>query len=423
MMTAWVYNPAASAVTVAAGFSWASGTATVICAPVAWTPVTVVVNCPGGVTSAYQVIGPVASGVTIYITGAVAATQVPGQLLAAQSVAANQIAANTITAAQIAAATITAAQIAANTITAAQIAANTITGAQIVASVALSAPVITGGTITGATIVADGVNGEFLVYSGTPAAGNLVLSVSASAGSDGFGNSYPAGIGLFNSTSAFTTLAASTAGNLQLGTGSSGGGGLEMVSQASSPSSATNIFYADANGSAAYRKGTSGINGQLVVSRTDNTLITNTTAAKIALTVLWSIPASDAVTTTTYRLTCWGTAFYTGTTPSGGIGFDGLISGSPEGSVNIPSSALAAASTEFYWKAEYVILVTNAASNLAQYTLTVWVNNAVQVAASGTPQTFTVGSTNTMGIRGSFATGATTVNLSCYGSAHERMGA
>jgi hypothetical protein len=217
-MTAWVFNPGGSAVNVAIGFNWAGGTVTVSVPPNIWTPVTTVQTTPGGVTSAYQVIGPTASGVTVWVLGAVAAGQVPGQLLVANSVAAAQIAANTITAGQIAANTITAAQIAANTITASQIASATITATQIAASTITAAQIaantitaaklaagivvagiINGTTITGATFVATGTSGEFLAYSGTPAAGNLIMSFAASAGTDSFGNAFIEGLTVGNS--------------------------------------------------------------------------------------------------------------------------------------------------------------------------------------------------------------------------------
>lgn len=83
--------------------------------------------------------------------------------------------------------------IAASSITAAQIAAGTITAAQIAAGIVI-AGVVNGTTITGATIIADGTSGEILVYSGTPASGNLIGSWSGASGSDGLGNSYPAGL-------------------------------------------------------------------------------------------------------------------------------------------------------------------------------------------------------------------------------------
>lgn len=66
-------------------------------------------------------------------------------------------------------------------------------GAAILTGADLSAPNITGGVITGAQFVAVGASGEILVYSGTPALGNLVASFSASAGTDSVGNAYLAG--------------------------------------------------------------------------------------------------------------------------------------------------------------------------------------------------------------------------------------
>lgn len=43
-------------------------------------------------------------------------------------------------------------------------------------------------------------NGAYLLYSGTPAHGNLVLSLSAAAGTDSFGNTYVAGLGMYGAT-------------------------------------------------------------------------------------------------------------------------------------------------------------------------------------------------------------------------------
>jgi hypothetical protein len=202
-MTSWVYNPGGSAVSVAVGFNWAGGTSTVSVPAGSWTPLSSVQVCPSGVTSAYQVIGPVASGVTIYVLGAVAIGQIPGSLLASETVTATQIAAGTITATQIATGTITAAQIAANTITAAQILANTITAAQIAAGTITASQIqagiilagaINGTTVTGATFIAEGASGEIFAYAGTPAAGNLILAVAGVAGTDPYGNPYAKGV-------------------------------------------------------------------------------------------------------------------------------------------------------------------------------------------------------------------------------------
>lgn len=70
-----------------------------------------------------------------------------------------------------------------------------------ITGVTISGGTISGGTITGATISSTVFNGTnfilnssgFFFYSGTPALGNLATSVANVAGTDSFGNTYPAG--------------------------------------------------------------------------------------------------------------------------------------------------------------------------------------------------------------------------------------
>lgn len=83
--------------------------------------------------------------------------------------------------------------IAAQSITAAQIQAETITASLLAAGIVI-AGIVDATTITGASLIATGSAGEFLAYSGTPASGNLILSVSGTAGADGHGNSIKAGL-------------------------------------------------------------------------------------------------------------------------------------------------------------------------------------------------------------------------------------
>jgi hypothetical protein len=52
------------------------------------------------------------------------------------------------------------------------------------------------GTITGGTLVVDGTSGGVFVYSGPPALGNLIGSWAGAAGTDGFGNVYPQGFNI-----------------------------------------------------------------------------------------------------------------------------------------------------------------------------------------------------------------------------------
>lgn len=97
------------------------------------------------------------------------------------------------------------AAIASGAITASLIAANTITAAQLAAGI-IYAGIVNGTTITGATIVADGTNGEVLAYTGTPALGNLLASISGAGGTDAQGNTFKQGIYLYGSNGSFAGL-------------------------------------------------------------------------------------------------------------------------------------------------------------------------------------------------------------------------
>lgn len=94
--------------------------------------------------------------------------------------------------------TITAGLLAANAVVAGNIAAGVVTATQLAAGI-VKAGIVDGTTISGAQFVAYGTTGEVLVYSGAPALGNLVMSVSAAAGTDGQGNAYKAGTWIYDS--------------------------------------------------------------------------------------------------------------------------------------------------------------------------------------------------------------------------------
>jgi hypothetical protein len=142
--------------------------------------------------AAGTITGSNIAAATIAASNIVAGTITTSQI-AASTITASNIAAATITGAKIAATTITAANIAAGTITASQIASGTITAGLLAASI-VKAGIVDGTSITGATIIADGTSGEVLTYSGTPAAGNLITSISGASGTDSLGNSFAKGI-------------------------------------------------------------------------------------------------------------------------------------------------------------------------------------------------------------------------------------
>lgn len=171
-----------------------SNTSTTITAdPGVWQYAALVGTVPAGAVSAGISVGFNSGSTTgtesAQCTGLTVLTKVAGGLIEA----------GTVTAAQIMAGTITASLIAANTITAAQLDAT-----DVIANV-IDGATITGNTINGA--VFNGTNwienalGSFF-YSGTPANGNLVVSITASQGTDGFGNTFYSGLTIYGPSGA-----------------------------------------------------------------------------------------------------------------------------------------------------------------------------------------------------------------------------
>lgn len=201
----------------------------------------------------------------------------------------------------IATGTITAALIAANTITAAQVAAGTITGNEIAAKVALSAPVIVGGTITGGQFIGDGTGQEILMYSGTPAAGNLLLSLTTAGATDEEGNQVLAGLASYSNlggggwiaiatfageVTAYANTGSTEAGWTQLAQTQYGGTGL---------ASGTLNFIADAigiNGNTVFLTGAVDATGGTAASPT---VITTDTWHALALAGTWSNNGADVL--------------------------------------------------------------------------------------------------------------------------------
>lgn len=156
-------------------------------------------------------------------TGSIAANSISASQIVANTITAGQIASGTITATQInASAGITGSQIAANTIVAGNIAANTITAAQLHSGI-VYATIVDGTTITGAQLIAYGSTGEVLVYSATPASGNLIGSWSANSGTDGNSNAYKQGLWIYDSggnSMGFVPGGSGAASQLAMSTGS-----------------------------------------------------------------------------------------------------------------------------------------------------------------------------------------------------------
>lgn len=99
----------------------------------------------------------------------------------------------------IAAGAVTTTLIAANAVVTGSIAAGAVTATQLAAGI-VKAGIVDGTLISGAQFAAYGSTGEILVYSSNPpATGNLIMSVSAAAGTDAHSNAYNAGTWIYDS--------------------------------------------------------------------------------------------------------------------------------------------------------------------------------------------------------------------------------
>ena len=197
------------------------------------------ITIPPGVSSAYVrlIITGLPSGVTATFTSPVCYVTVGNTAIQANSIDVNKLQANSVSAAQLQAGAVVAGKIQAQAID-----GMTITGATLVATgaagevliydgtpalgnligswsgaagtdtpgnsfpaglsvnqgaisgTAISGSTINGTVIDGSQLIADGTSGEFLVYDGTPGLGNLIGSWSGVAGTDQYGNNYPAGL-------------------------------------------------------------------------------------------------------------------------------------------------------------------------------------------------------------------------------------
>lgn len=144
-------------------------------------------------------------------------------------------------------------------ITASLIQANTITAAQLAAGI-IYAGIVNGTTITGANIIADGTSGQILCYTGTPAFGNLISSVSPVAFTDAKGNAVLAGNASYDfpSGGGFLGFAAVLSGSGELA--------FYLANTAAGPWTAESAVSSDAAGTLQLLAGASGevnVAGQL----------------------------------------------------------------------------------------------------------------------------------------------------------------
>ena len=259
--------------------------------------------------------------------------------IAGGAITGDKIAANTITANNLAAGAVTANSIAASTITAQQIAAGTILAQNLAANI-VQAGIVNGTVIEGATIIAAGASGEILVYSSqTPAQGNLITSISGAAGTDSYGNAYPAGLSVnagLSMTGANVILYGST-GEILVYSGTPASGNMvHSISAAGGTDAFGNVYYP---GSCSYSGS--------IVAQLHGAAVSVGTAAAIAAETTGAQPGGlSNVQGTLGRVALWSGQ----TTANEGQGYIEVLSagagagtanpGTPEGQININAATV-----------------------------------------------------------------------------------
>lgn len=416
--------------------------------------------------------------------GQIASATITSGNIAANTIVAANIAANTITAAEIAANTITAGQIAAATITATQIAANTITAgllaagivvAGIVDATTVSAATFTGSTFEGTDFVIDTAGAFF--YSGTPAAGNLVFSIASTAGTDGFGNAYNAGIIAYGPNGSGVALvssggtpiaifepqsaahltyapqilasitsagAANEAEDLVLTSGKAGhdDAAIQLFSEAADASSAARAVI-EFGGSVAVQvdktnttfttgAGT-GFSGTPALVQVDNTDDTNANNGTQPCTEQWPIPANDAQAGTVYEVE----TPYNGTFETSSIGFKPRLNGSgvtTSGGDTTGPSFFPTAGTSFAGNVRVRMIVrTTGASGTADFFVEGGIgingnrssgsnNNNGYLSSQATTVALDTTVANTLGINSVWGASVASQTVVCHGSVFTRKG-
>ncbi len=190
-------------------------------------------------------------------------------------------------------------------------AASTIITGTIVASLVAAGTVIAGivdaTVVQASTYIATGTQGEFLAYSGTPASGNMVVSISGFASSDSFSNAYALGIEIHS-------------------------GGLVLDNQASAPAavSGASVFYSSAAGRPGYRSQTGDISilERSVINVSQHTVGNTITPTVISATTTYQ--AGEGVQSSEYEIEIWGGGTW-GTSFLNGLVFQMYVDGSAIG--------------------------------------------------------------------------------------------
>lgn len=326
-------------------------------------------------------------------------------------------------------------------------------------------PGISSGIVIANRVIIVGANGGIFVYSGTPAAGNLIATVSSSPGTDNFGNPYlGAPDAIFTTYNFSSTLAMSFGSNNLVGWHLAGGvwnqgavlianfdvglgigfweffsttlfdqavtfGSTVAFTGMAQPAAGTAaILYANTSGRLG-EVAPSGYAGQLPVDRTDTTVRTNANNGSVLMTPAWSIPANDAVAGSEYLLDL----NFNGTFQTATLAFKPNLSGTVEATSNgdTVSTALFGAGTGFTGHVRLRLIVTAAGAggtcdlfidggigqNLAHVS-----TNQAYLSSQATAAGFDTTAVQTIGVESVWGASVASQTVTCRSSTITRKG-
>jgi hypothetical protein len=312
--------------------------------------------------------------------------------------------------------------------------------------------------------------GAILLYTGTPALGNLAMVISSEVGSDSYGNSWGPG---FNSANAFGGSAVVNAGVIGLfsgvnqiieltnaglfiyspygalnnligtwtsasGTDSYGNAYPKGLSPAALILQDTAIpalpaggiaLFANTNGTSLQSLSGSGMTGDVPGIETDSSVHVASTTGFTGVTKAWPIPANDGQTQTIYRLICggWGQQ---ATTTSSAPTVTVKAFGAQFNTIILPAS-LITSGTQFYWRAvtELMVATTGSSGTARATTQFTWsgvssVSSANQTMAASQTSDTTIDTTSatTMQFQTEWSTVTNSPSMTGNYSILERIG-
>lgn len=317
------------------------------------------------------------------------------------------------------------------------------------------------------------INGNGLfVYNGVPTLGNLIISETATAGTDPFGNVYKQGVtvynggqsvelqatggvalqnffsGSVNEISPGQLKAGDAGGSLQFiigapqATGSTDGAFINLTSsdgtpnfskgflayQKSGPGADQNLFSWGADG--VYRASLANLVGGVGLTQMDSFRRTITTSGFQQITNTYSIPANDptlaSLQQTIYQIEAIG--FGTWPTPTQILGFQGLFKSLTLLFINVPGDT---AGNGFNWKLRYrVVILTTGVTGTCQVSGEVSVLNASTGASYFTGpivdsnvETIDTTTSGTFQLQAGWQTGGNGATMTCVHSIFDRIGA